>query len=105
MKMIHSLMLSSVLVLSVLSCKKKDSTPDPTPDPAPTITAINPTSGPKNTVVTITGTNFGTSTTGLKVFFNGVQGVIQTVSATEITATVPAGASTGAIKVEKIVCR
>lgn len=83
------------------SCKKDDSTPAPTPDPAQTVTAISPTAGPKNTVVTITGTNFGTSTTALKVYFNGVQGIIQTATATQITATVPAGAGTGAVKVEK----
>jgi hypothetical protein len=84
------------------SCKKdKDTTPAPTPEPAQTITSISPTSGARNTVVTITGTNFGTNTSALKVFFNGVQGTVQTATATAITATVPAGASTGAVKVEK----
>jgi sugar lactone lactonase YvrE len=88
----------STLIFS--SCKKDD-TPAPTPEPSPTVTAISPSSGPKNTVVTITGTNFGTSTTALKVYFNGVQGTIQTATATEITATVPVSAGTGAVKVEK----
>ncbi len=84
------------------ACKKdKTTTPPPVPEPSPTVTVISPTSGPKNTVVTITGTNFGTSTAALKVFFNGVQGIVQTATATQITATVPAGASTGAVKVEK----
>jgi sugar lactone lactonase YvrE len=91
--------LCSTLIFS--SCKKDDSTPAPTPEPAQTVTAISPISGPKNTVVTITGTNFGTSTAALKVYFNGVQGTVQTATATQITATVPAGASTGAVKVEK----
>jgi sugar lactone lactonase YvrE len=84
------------------SCKKdKDTTPTPVLDPAQTVTSISPTSGPKNTVVTITGTNFGTNTAALKVFFNGVQGTVQTTTATQITATVPVGAGTGAVKVEK----
>jgi streptogramin lyase len=83
----------------ITSCKKSD--PTPTPDPSPTVTALSPLSGPKNTVVTITGTNFGTSTAALKVYFNGMQGTVQTVTATQISATVPAGAGTGAVKVEK----
>jgi hypothetical protein len=84
-----------------VSCKKDDSTPAPVPEPVPTVTTISPTTGPKNTVVTITGTNFGTSNTALKVYFNGVQGTVQTATATQITATVPTGASTGTVKVEK----
>lgn len=88
-------------VISIVSCKKDDSTPAPLPEPAQTVTAISPTTGPKNTVVTITGTNFGTSTTALKVYFNGVQGTVQTATSTQITATVPSGTSTGAVKVEK----
>jgi hypothetical protein len=85
----------------IISCKKGDDTPAPTPEPAPTVTAISPSSGPKNTAVTITGTNFGTNAAALKVYFNGVQGTIQSVASTSISATVPAGASTGAVKVEK----
>ncbi|MGF2414629.1 IPT/TIG domain-containing protein [Ferruginibacter sp.] len=84
------------------SCKKdKDTTPAPTPDPAQTITSISPTSGPKNTVVTITGTNFGVNLATLKVYFNGVQATVQTATNTSITAVVPAGAGIGIVKVEK----
>lgn len=96
----HSILLIFAFTILITSCKKDDA-PAPTPEPAPTITTISPTTGAKNTVVTITGTNFGTSTTALKVYFNGVQGPVQTATGTEITATVPAGASTGAVKVEK----
>jgi sugar lactone lactonase YvrE len=91
--------LCSILIFS--SCKKDDSTPAPVPEPVQTVTNISPSMGPKNTVVTITGTNFGTSTTAIKVYFNGVQGTVQSATATQITATVPSGASTGAVKVEK----
>lgn len=90
--------LCSIVIFS--SCKKDNDTV-PAQAPAHTVTAINPAIGPKNTVVTITGTNFGTSTSALKVYFNGVQGTIQTATDIQITATVPAGASTGAVKVEK----
>lgn len=90
----------STLIFS--SCKKDDTpAPAPAPAPSPTVTAISPSSGPKNTAVTITGTNFGINASVVKVFFNGVQGTIQNISDVQITAIVPAGALTGAVKVEK----
>jgi serine/threonine protein kinase, bacterial len=91
--------LAGILLLAQ-SCKKDD-TPVPTPDPVQTIASISPTNGPKNTIVTITGTDFGTNTSALKVYFNGVQGTVQTATGTTITATVPTAAGTGAVKVEK----
>ncbi|MDQ2769197.1 MAG: IPT/TIG domain-containing protein, partial [Bacteroidota bacterium] len=65
--------------------------------PPPTITSFTPTSGPVGTSVVITGTNF-TGTT--RVVFNTTPATIYTVnSATQITATVPAQATTGPIVV------
>jgi hypothetical protein len=96
---ILSMMTISAIVL-MTSCKKED-TPVPTPDPLPTVTSISPASGPKNTVVTITGTNFGTNLTTLKVYFNNVQATVQTATNTAITAVVPNGAGSGVVKVEK----
>lgn len=94
--------LFTILVSSLFftSCKKDDTTPTPV-DPPPTITAISPANGPKSTVVTINGTNFGTNASVVKVYFNGVQATIQNISATTITATVPSGAGTGTVKIEK----
>ena len=62
----------------------------------PTITSFAPTSGPVGTSVTIKGTNF-TGTTS--VTFNNVAATFTVNSATQITATVPATATTGKIKV------
>jgi hypothetical protein len=63
----------------------------------PTVTSFTPTTGPVGTVVVITGTNF-TSVTS--VAFNGTTAPTFTPnSATQITATVPAGATTGPISV------
>ncbi|MBL7723716.1 MAG: IPT/TIG domain-containing protein [Chitinophagaceae bacterium] len=87
-------------LLFFASCKK-DKEPVPQPAPSQTVTAITPSSGPKNTVVNIRGTNFGTSTAILKVYFNNVQGTIQSANDTLITAVVPANAGTGIVKVEK----
>jgi hypothetical protein len=62
-----------------------------------TITSFTPTSGPVGTVVKITGTGFTGATA---VSFNNVNATTFTVdSATQITATVPAGATTGKIRV------
>ncbi len=63
----------------------------------PTITSFTPTSGPVGTLVTITGTNFTGATV---VKFGGVIATFNFVSNTEITATVPAGATTGNILVK-----
>jgi hypothetical protein len=61
--------------------------------PVPTITSFSPTSGSVGTVVTITGTGFlGASA----VKFNGTVATTFTVNSdTQITATVPTGATTG----------
>ena len=63
----------------------------------PTITSFLPTSGPVGTSVVITGTNFGCTTA---VAFNATPATSYVVdSATQITATVPAGATTGPLHV------
>src|SRR5262249_11773973 len=65
--------------------------------PPPTITSFSPTNGPVGAIVTITGTNF-TGATAVK--FNGLSTSHFTVlSATSISATVSAGATTGPITV------
>lgn len=62
----------------------------------PTITSFNPTSGTVGTAVTITGTNF----TGASVVsFNNLNAAFTVNSATQISATVPNGATTGLIRV------
>ena len=64
---------------------------------APNIASLNPTSGAIGTPVTITGTNFGHD--GQLVTFNGVTATPTSWSATSITVTVPAGATTGNVVV------
>ncbi len=64
--------------------------------PAPVISSFSPASGPVGTTVTITGSNF-LGTTALQ--FNGIPAVFTVKSATQITATVPAGAKSGKITV------
>lgn len=64
--------------------------------PAPTLAGFSPSSGTTNTSVTITGTNFVFAT---NVTFNGTSAAFTINSSSSITATVPATASTGPIKV------
>jgi hypothetical protein len=62
----------------------------------PVVSSFSPASGPEATVVVITGANFSGAT---QVWFNGTPASFVLNSATQLTATVPAGASTGPIGV------
>jgi hypothetical protein len=62
----------------------------------PNISSFSPTSGPVGTTVTINGSGFA-GTTSVK--FAGTSASFTLVSGTKITATVPAGATTGRISV------
>jgi hypothetical protein len=71
--------------------------PSPTSG-APTLTSFTPTSGTPGTVVTVNGTNLSGLTS---ISFNGTAAATYSVNAggTQVTVTVPAAASTGAITV------
>jgi hypothetical protein len=64
--------------------------------PPPVISSFSPTSGGAGTSVTISGTGLASATA---VTFNGVGATFTFNSDTQITATVPSGASTGPISV------
>jgi endonuclease G len=67
------------------------------PNSPTVVTTFGPTFGAPGASVTISGYNFGASPV---VRFNGVQAVIQTTTSNSITASVPAGATTGYITVQ-----
>jgi YD repeat-containing protein len=68
--------------------------------PPPQITSLSPTSGGVGTQVTINGSGFGATQGNSSVnFYNGWQGNIVSWSATQIVATAPANAATGAVTV------
>jgi hypothetical protein len=77
--------------------QKTTITPQPSPVQAATITAINPKSGKVGDVVTITGTNFSATPTDNVIKFNGVIATVTAATATALTVSVPATATTGAI--------
>jgi hypothetical protein len=64
------------------------------PGPPPTISSFTPTSGPVGTTVAISGEHIAGATT---VAFNGTPASFVVSSDTQISATVPSGASTGPI--------
>jgi hypothetical protein len=59
----------------------------------PTITSLSPSSGIVGTAVTITGTNFDPLSANNVVYFGATRATVTSASATQITCTVPAGAS------------
>jgi hypothetical protein len=65
----------------------------------PSITSLNPTSGPVGTPVTITGANFGATQGTNSVTFNGTAATPTSWGATGIIVPVPASASTGNVVV------
>lgn len=71
----------------------------PPPSPPPTITNFSPLSGPIGTSVTITGTNFSATPVNNIVYFGAVRATVTASTPTQLTVTVPAGASYKAIRV------
>ena len=69
------------------------------PAPTPALAAFTPASGAVGSVVTIRGNNFVGTTA---VTFNGVSASFQVLNRQFISATVPAGATTGPIKVTNL---
>jgi hypothetical protein len=69
---------------------------------APTITSFTPTCGPVGTAVSITGTNLldASDSAGAVTFNTTAAPSTSVVSATQITAFVPSGATTGKVKID-----
>lgn len=111
-KLIPALLL---FLLAIGACKKESAPPAaggnttdtlslppdtmPKPNPAATVSGISPSTGGAGTVVTIAGTNFGASATGMTVLFNDVTATIQSVTETAIKVVVPV-TSTGIVTVK-----
>jgi len=63
------------------------------------IIGFSPQSGPVGASVTISGTAFSPTASLNTVLFNGTSATVTSATATQLVATVPTGATTGAIKV------
>ena len=66
---------------------------------APTVTSISPTAALAGASVTIAGTNFDLTAASNTVKFNGTAATVTKATATQLTVTVPAGGTSGAITV------
>ncbi len=84
------------IVIVLASCSDDDETKIVLPE----VISINPTEGPKTTVVTISGSNFSTSLTENEVTFNGKEATVTAATATQLTVTVPPAAGSGPIVVK-----
>lgn len=67
-----------------------------TGDCAATSISITPSEGPANTIVSVTGSDFGGSTSAT---INGLSATVNVLSATQLELTIPSGATTGSIEV------
>ncbi|MBN4054827.1 IPT/TIG domain-containing protein, partial [Nitrospira defluvii] len=67
--------------------------------PGPTLTSITPTTGKVGTPVTVIGSNFDPVASDNQVAFNGKGAIISSATITQITTTVPQGATTGPVTV------
>ena len=72
---------------------------NPSDNPAPLIAGVSATTGSIGSQVVITGTGFGATQSGSSVMLNNAPMTINSWSATSITATVPTGATSGALLV------
>jgi hypothetical protein len=81
-----------LVILFITSCHKTDSEVL-----TPTITGFTPSSGVVGSTVFISGTNFSTTLTNNVVAFNGTSASVTAANATQLTVTVPIGATTGKI--------
>jgi gliding motility-associated-like protein len=61
--------------------------------PTPKLTSFNPTSGPIGTIVTITGSNFSATPANNIVYFGATKATVTSATSTQLTTTVPAGAT------------
>ena len=94
----NSIFLFTFLLMLVVWACKDSTTVTPTVS-APTVTGFTPTSGTVGASVVITGTNFSTTAADNAVKFNGTAATVTAASATQLTTTVPTGATTGNITV------
>jgi hypothetical protein len=82
------------IVLSMASCKEDEA------QPAPTISSYSPTSAFSGGIITITGENFGSKIGDVKVYFyDGAEAVVNSVTKTTISVTIPDNAYVGPVTV------
>jgi len=67
----------------------------------PVISGLAPPAAPIGGTITLSGSGFGTSSSGSQVLFNGIAATVTAWSDTSITATVPANTTSGSVSVNE----
>jgi len=98
MKKLTYFFLSVCLFFFITACNDDEGAAEPTIQPA-TLSSMTPTSGPKTTLVTFAGTNFGSDINDVQVFFDDIEAQVQSVTDTNISAIVPPRAFGGVVKI------
>jgi hypothetical protein len=98
-KILTSIMLFLMLMITIASCKKDGTSVTPTVTATPTVTDVQPKNPLPGDVVTITGNNFGAITADVKVTIGSQVITITSVNDTQIKFTLPAGITAGDIAV------
>ncbi|HZA49506.1 MAG TPA: IPT/TIG domain-containing protein, partial [Myxococcaceae bacterium] len=93
---------ASCLLALLAACSGGGGSGDPPPagGPWPLIASFSPTSGGVGMEVTVMGLNFGETPAANTVRFNGTVATVLSASATSLVAAVPAGATTGPIRID-----
>lgn len=94
MKLLKNLSVLVLFFLLAFACDNDET------QPTPTVTSLSIAEGEVGTLVTITGTNFGSKAADVSVFFNTTETSPSSVTNTTITVPVPVGATTGTVKVK-----
>lgn len=98
MKPVHKLLITLFVVAVFFACKKSNDTPVmQTPVLGSVTTASGIIGGPKNTVITIKGSNFTTDLTKITVTVNGKTCVVESATPDSIKARIPANCGSGNI--------
>ena len=97
MKNLKTIITLFILVL-IASCSKDS---DELAEPVVPVSAltISPKTGPKNTIVTVTGADFSTIATSTSVTINAIPCVVNSATATELKITIPPAVGSGIIKI------
>jgi len=107
--MVKKILLLFLFCTILVSCSSNDSsdedikTDDPTniENKETTVASVSPVIAKRNSLITITGTNFGTNISDISIFFGEIKASVQSVKENEITVLVPNKVTDPTIRIVK----
>jgi len=107
--MVKKILLLFLFCTILVSCSSNDSsdedikTDDPTniENKETTVASVSPVIAKRNSLITITGTNFGTNVSDISIFFGEIKASVQSVKENEITVLVPNKVTDPTIRIVK----